>query len=163
MRITEFFRLIGASARAAATVEEIAHAEARLGGVLPKGLRDWYLEADGFDGEARTLWWRFPSLARLHTVGQRFGVEMIEVKSPGRETRRAPGAHYAIFCDALIYLPFYATNVRAGDAHFGEVIVSDEEEPDKAWLAADAFDQFEAELFTHYGEAFISAIPDAPH
>ncbi len=162
MRISEFYRMIGAKARGPASEEEVLSAETRLGGILPKGLRDWYLEADGFDGEAETLCWRFPSLARTHTVAQRFGVEVIEVKWRGRETRRVAASHYAIFCDAMIYLPFYAANICPGDPCHGEVIGSEEEEPGVAWLAADAFDQFEAELFTHYEDTLISAIPDGP-
>ena len=156
MSLTEYFRLIGApKVNAGAAEEDILAAEARLGGRFPDGLRAWFRETDGFDGEAKESMWRFASLERLHTIFDIFGEPEITVTRPRYPDRRVAGAEYMIVCDALYYLPFYAVNICPGSPGYSEVICGyDQTGPSRdtttsTWFGFPAFEAFADWLYTH--------------
>ena len=83
--------------------------EKRFGGRLPDILREWYREANGFEGEAGEAMWSFPPMSRWRTIER----ELKIIREAGR-SEEADGRDYVIFCDAMIDLPSYAVNVREG-------------------------------------------------
>jgi hypothetical protein len=154
MNIRHFFELIGADANPPTNELEIGCAEERINGKLPTLLREWYLQANGSSGEARILHWRFPSLNRLHTIEQRFPTaHVVTVMHPNGQKRQCLGENYAIFCDQLIYAPFYAVNIAATDTYYGEVIAAYDEDPSDALLSASSFEKFARYLMEHYSES----------
>ena len=157
MSLTEFFRLIGApDVNAGATDADILAAESRLGGRLPDALRTWFREADGFTGEAETCIWRFKSLQRLHAISEVFpSVEHILISRQDYPVRQMPGSEYVIFCDALIYLPFYAVNIRPDSPHFTEVVFASEGTPSAAEFVSATFERFAEFLFQHPDDALL--------
>lgn len=159
MHLTDFFRVIGArDVHPGATEAAIMEADIRLGGRLPDALRNWFREADGFPGEAGECMWRFKSLERLRTIPQIFeDVQGITIVSPygPAPARSMPGSQYVIFCDALIYLPFYAVNICADSPHYAEVICASEEAPSEATFVSSSFEVFAEFLFEHPEHAFL--------
>lgn len=159
MTLTEFFHSIGApTANAEATEAEIAATEKRLAGQLPGAFRAWFREADGFDGEAETCIWRFKSLQRLHPISAIFPATSEILISKSRfPDRRAAASEYVIFCDAFIYLPFYAINIHPGSPYYSEVISASEETPADANFVAPSFEAFTELLFKHADDGFLTA------
>ena len=157
MSLAEFFRLIDAPpANAGASETDILAAEARLGGRLPDALRFWFREADGFPGEAGECMWRFWSLEELHAIDKIFpDARSIGISQQDGSVRQVPGCEYVVFCDALIYLPLYAVNIRADGLHFGEVILVFAGPPPNAYFVAADFERFAAFLFEHPGDSLL--------
>ena len=157
MSLTDFFDSIGApTVNAGAAEAAITSAETRLGGRLPDTLRAWFREADGFEGEAESCMWRFKSLQRLHSIPEIFPAAVdIAVSRAGHPARRAIGSHYVIICDALIYLPFYAVNIRPDSPHYCEVLSAAEEAPTEADFVAPSFESFAELLFQHSDDALL--------
>ena len=151
MLITEFFHRIGApNVRAGAAESEIAATEARLGGTLPEGLRRWFREANGFEGNCQPEagYWRFRSLEGLCSVAEHFPLAAeLAVEHDGQPSRRAGGSDYVIVCDALIYAPFYAVNIRPQSPRYSEVIMGMEELASTPFFVADTFEEFADRLF----------------
>lgn len=150
MTIIDFFRRIGVpNTNPGVSEAEIAEAEARLGGKLPDGLRTWFREADGFDGEAGECSWRFKSLRRLASIAELFPAtqEIAIIENEDDDSRNAPGDDYVVFCDALIYAPFYAVNIRPGSPRYSEVVMAMEELAKKPLFVAATFEEFAAALF----------------
>ena len=161
MRLTDYFHLIGApEVNAGANEDEISVTETRLGGRFPEGLRRWFREANGFEGEASTNMWRFKSLSRLHTISDVFGKAETLVAREGYPERRMMGGEYVIVCDALIYLPFYAVNIRPDSPHYAEVLSGHDgrgpgrDEAIDIWFATPNFEAFEDFLFKYPDECF---------
>ena len=162
MSLTEFFRVIDAPVvNAGASEADILATEVRLGGRLPEAHRLWFHEADGFSGEAATCMWRFKSLDRLYTISEVFpAAEHILISRQDHPVRQMPGREYTIFCDALIYLPFYAVNIRPDSPHFAEVIFASEETPSEAEFVASSFERFAEFLFQHPDDALLFPRPN---
>ena len=151
MSLADFFRVIGVPCLdTGASEAQIRTAESRLGGRLPDALRSWFREVDGFAGESKIGWWRFKSLARLHTVEDVFPVAReMTVWQNGHSLRRIAGSSYVIFCDALICAPFYAVNICYESPHFGEVILGLEELAAEGQFVSSTFERFAEFLFQH--------------
>lgn len=131
-----------------ATQEDIFATEKRLGGKLPERFLRWHLEADGFNGEAEVNLWRFPPLRELVSLkALDRSVEEMNISSGNNTWRSGNPEDYVIICDQMIYLPFYAVNIRPESLFFGEVISSAEEWLPHADLAATTFDGFADALF----------------
>lgn len=117
----------------------------------------WHLEADGFDGEAEVSMWRFPALAKiisLKTLSP--STNELRIRCGSDPSRIAKPEDYALICDRMIYLPFYAVNIRPESPYFGEVISSAEEWLPDADLAAATFDDFAEALFRCPGDVLIA-------
>lgn len=152
MPITElivFLDKIGApSVHPGASGDDIKRTEHRLNGRFPDTLRNWYGQADGYDGVAELCMWRFKPLCRVHRVSDCFpsATEFL-ITTGGQITRRADCSHYAIFLDAFINLPFHAVNIRPESPYFSEVLCAAEETPTDAHVAAASFDLFAQHIF----------------
>ena len=159
MTLTEFFYSIGApTANAGATEAEIFATEKRLAGQLPDAFRAWFLEADGFEGEAETCLWRFHSLQYLQPISTTFPATSEILISKSRfPDRRAAASEYVVFCDAFIYLPFYAINIHPGSPYYSEVISASEETPADANFVAPSFEAFTKLLFEHANDGLFTA------
>ncbi len=134
MTLTEFYRLIRAlGPSAGATEEDILAAESRLGGRLPDTLRNWFREANSFAGEEEMCMWRFNWLGQLYLISEVFpATREILVSRRDHPVRRMSASEYAIFCDALIYLPFYAVNIRPESPQFRETVSASEGKPSES-------------------------------
>ena len=64
---------------------------------------------------------------------------------------------YVIVCDALIYLPFYAVNIRRESPHYSEVVSASEETPTTADFVVPTFESFAELLFQHPHDALLIA------
>lgn len=150
-----FLEKIGApSVHPGASPDDIERTEHRLSGRFPDSLRNWYGQADGFDGEAELCMWRFKSLSRVLRVSDCFPSATEFLIATGDQTvRRADCSHYAIVLDAFINLPFHAVNIRPDSPYFSEVLCAAEETPTDAHIAAVSFDLFAQHIF---------ALPDDP-
>jgi hypothetical protein len=98
--------------------------------------------------------WRFRSLEHLHTISEVFpAANHIVISRQDHPAREMLGNQYAIFCDALINLPFYAVNICPDSSYFSEVVFANEETPTEAMFVEPTFEGFAELLFQHPDDA----------
>ena len=76
-------------------------------------------------------------------------------------SRQVSGSDCVIFCDALIYAPFYAVNIRPESPRYSEVIMAMEELASTPCFAADTFETFAVSLFNRFADHWLTPNPKA--